>query len=212
MKKLSFWVMILTSIVLAGCSKPTPNKMLLIVDAQYDFIDGSLAVTGAPEKMDALAEYIKAQPQDAYKQIVMTADFHPANHSSFVENGGIWPAHCVQGQPGQQIWQPVLDAVKEKVADAPILTKGDIVEKEEYSIMESEASATRLLQIIEENNIDEIEVAGLCGDYCVGLSIKGLIEKGYGEKIVVLVPYIGNIDDGTVLKGIIEENNLKTKE
>ncbi len=31
------------------------NKILLIVDPQIDFISGSLAVEGAKEKMDALA-------------------------------------------------------------------------------------------------------------------------------------------------------------
>ena len=31
------------------------NKLLLLVDVQYDFINGSLAVDGAPVIMDALA-------------------------------------------------------------------------------------------------------------------------------------------------------------
>lgn len=33
-----------------NCTK----KLLLLVDVQYDFINGSLAVEGAPEVMDAL--------------------------------------------------------------------------------------------------------------------------------------------------------------
>lgn len=35
------------------------DKILLIVDPQVDFISGSLAVEGAKEKMDALANLIK---------------------------------------------------------------------------------------------------------------------------------------------------------
>ena len=39
------------------------KKLLLLVDVQYDFINGSLAVEGAPEVMDALARFIEAQPK-----------------------------------------------------------------------------------------------------------------------------------------------------
>ena len=35
------------------------KSLLLLVDVQYDFINGSLAVEGAPSMMDALADYIK---------------------------------------------------------------------------------------------------------------------------------------------------------
>ena len=65
----------------AECPTDTVSKkMLLIVDAQYDFINGSLAVKGAPAIMDSLAQYIAAQDTNLYAQIVMTADYHPANH------------------------------------------------------------------------------------------------------------------------------------
>lgn len=190
-----------------GCDKA--NKMLLLVDVQYDFINGSLAVKGAPEVMDSLARFIASQPACEYKAIAMTSDFHPYNHSSFKANGGIWPVHCVQFSHGASIYQPVFEAVKEKLPEAPVLTKGDNVAVEEYSIMENKASAERLLKIIEDNKIDEIYVAGLCGDYCVGNSIKGLIAAGHGKKIRVMKRFIGNIDDGTVLNGIIKDNNLK---
>ena len=35
------------------------GKILLIVDPQVDFVNGSLPVTGAAEAMDALAAYVK---------------------------------------------------------------------------------------------------------------------------------------------------------
>ena len=61
----------------------TPKRLLLLVDVQYDFITGSLAVAGAPAVMDSLAAYIAGQPQGTFDAIVMTADHHPADHSSF---------------------------------------------------------------------------------------------------------------------------------
>lgn len=194
----------------AKCMKG--NKMLLLVDVQYDFINGSLAVNGAPESMQALADYIAAQPKGTYKQIVMTADFHPYNHSSFKPNGGLWPAHCVEHTHGAAIFQPVIDAVHAHQANAPVLTKGDDVKVDEYSIMANKASAARLQQIIKDNDIQVIEVAGLCGDFCVGNTIKDLVKAGYGKNICVLKKYIGNIDDGTVLNGIVKDNKLCVKE
>lgn len=188
------------------------SKMLLLVDVQYDFITGSLAVAGAPAVMDALAEYIAAQPQGTYKAIVMTADHHPADHSSFTDNGGIWPAHSVQHTEGASIYKSVLDAVKQHDSQAPTLTKGDHVAVDEYSILANEASAKKLLTLIEEKGIEEIYVAGLCGDYCVGNSIKDLVAAGHGDKIRVLTRYIGNIDDGTTLRSIIAEHNLQVVE
>ena len=187
------------------------KKLLLLVDVQYDFINGSLAVEGAPEVMDALANYIDAQPKGLFDTIVMTVDFHPYEHSSFRDNGGLWPVHCVQHTHGASIYQPVFEAVKKQSPEAQVLTKGDDIAVDEYSIMANEKSAKKLLGIIEGNDIQEIYVAGLCGDYCVGNSIKDLVEAGHGDKIRVLTRFIGNIDDRTTLRNIIVDNNLQEK-
>lgn len=193
------------------CETSCTKKLLLLVDVQYDFINGSLAVSGAPAVMDSLAAYIAEQPAGKFSQIVMTADFHPYNHSSFKDNGGMWPVHCVAYSHGASIYQPVFEAVNKQIPCSPVLTKGDNVAVDEYSIMANAASAKKLLSIIEENGIQEIYVAGLCGDYCVGNSIKDLVQAGHGEKIRVLTRFIGNIDDGTTLRNIIKDNNLQER-
>ena len=97
------------------CGADRARTLLLLVDVQYDFINGSLAVEGAPAVMDALAAHIGEQPQDAYHTIVMTADYHPYAHASFKDNGGLWPVHCVQHTHGASIYQPVFDAVKKRL-------------------------------------------------------------------------------------------------
>ena len=198
---------VMTQPSVENCTK----KLLLLVDVQYDFINGSLAVEGAPEVMDALANYIDAQSKGLFDTIVMTVDFHPYEQSSFRDNGGLWPVHCVQHTHGASIYQPVFEAVKKQSPEAQVLTKGDDIAVDEYSIMANEKSAKKLLDLIEGNDIQEIYVAGLCGDYCVGNSIKDLVEAGHGDKIRVLTRFIGNIDDGTTLRNIIVENNLQEK-
>lgn len=197
-----------TNVTTQQCEKECAKRLLLLVDVQYDFINGSLAVDGAPETMDNLANYIATLPKNSFKEIVMTADFHPYEHSSFKENGGLWPVHCVQHSHGASIYQPIFEAVKKQLPGAQVLTKGEYIAVDEYSILANQISAKKLLDIIENNNIQEIYIAGLCGDYCVGNSIKDLVKAGHGDKIRVLTRFIGNIDDGTTLRTIIAENNL----
>ena len=86
------------------------NKLLLVIDCQYDFINGSLAVKGAGPTMDRLAEFIKENGA-SYKKIVLTADWHPLTHCSFKDNGGTWPKHCVQYTQGAAIYQPIIDTL-----------------------------------------------------------------------------------------------------
>ena len=197
-----------TNVTTQQCEKECAKRLLLLVDVQYDFINGSLAVDGAPETMDNLANYIATLPKNSFKEIVMTADFHPYEHSSFKENAGLWPVHCVQHSHGASIYQPIFEAVKKQLPGAQVLTKGEDIAVDEYSILANQISAKKLLDIIENNDIQEIYIAGLCGDYCVGNSIKDLVKAGHGDKIRVLTRFIGNIDDGTTLRTIIAENNL----
>ena len=76
------------------------KKLLLVIDAQYDFIFGSLAVNGADKMMEDLASYIKDSGK-GYESIIATADWHPITHCSFKENGGEWPMHCVAYSNGE---------------------------------------------------------------------------------------------------------------
>ena len=66
------------------------KKLLLIVDPQIDFITGTLPVAGAAEAMDALAKYVKEKGNE-YTVKIVTADWHPYHHSSFADEGGMWP-------------------------------------------------------------------------------------------------------------------------
>ncbi|MCI7653453.1 MAG: hypothetical protein MSS51_04210 [Bacteroidales bacterium] len=75
------------------------RKLLLVIDAQRDFLEGSLSVEGAPQMMDCLADYIRRQDGN-YLLKAFTQDWHPLNHCSFKRNGGIWPVHCLQHSDG----------------------------------------------------------------------------------------------------------------
>jgi len=71
---------------------------LLVVDIQYDFLPGgSLGVPDGDKVIPILNKYIKIF-QKTDLPVFASRDWHPPNHSSFREQGGPWPPHCVAGQ------------------------------------------------------------------------------------------------------------------
>ena len=86
----------------------------------------------------------------------MTADYHPYEHSSFKVNDGIWPVHCVQHTHGASIYQPVFEAVKNQYPEAVVLTKGEDIAVDKYSIMANKASAKKLLVMAKHNLQDSV--------------------------------------------------------
>ena len=147
------------------------RKMLIIVDAQHDFIDGSLPVPGAAQAMNKLARYIR-QTDGQYTLRLLTADAHPAGHMSFAENGGPWPAHCVAGTPGAAIWEPVIEALESTSGETVVLTKGSDPDREEYSIFANNKAAETIDSLVKSLNIVKIDICGLAGDICVARTLE----------------------------------------
>lgn len=180
------------------------KKLLLIIDAQYDFINGSLAVDGAEEKMINLSNHIKSNDYDS---IYFTIDWHPFNHSSFIENNGKWPKHCVQYTHGASIYNDVIYEAYKKCKDIKIFGKGMNPTKDSYSILD-ETIMSRLF-LMSMNNFDEIYVCGICGDICVKYTIIDMIKYDLNNKLTVLRDFCPSIDKGIELNKLIQENELK---
>ena len=194
----------------------TDNRLLLIIDAQVDFLEGGkLAVKGAKGIMDDLARYIDRYGKE-YKNIVFTMDQHPIKHCSFKENGGEWPTHCLRYSEGAAIYEPLLQAAikasKENVdLNIAFIEKGRNPIKEEYSAFDKDNSDNKLFfyNLVDFRGIKQIDVCGVAGDYCVLNSIQDLIKMGMGDKINVMEDFTPSIDDGSTLHKFVEENNLK---
>jgi len=77
------------------------REALLIIDFQNDFCPGgALPVVDG----DAIAPRVnELLDSGRFDLVVATRDWHPANHASFVEQGGPWPPHCVQGSQGAEL-------------------------------------------------------------------------------------------------------------
>ena len=147
------------------------KKILVVIDAQYDFITGTLKVNGASMTMDELAKYI-IENGKSYEVIILTVDWHPFTHCSFKDNGGMWPVHCQQHTQGAAIYQPIIDALNSIGVEYHILRKGVNEDHEEYSIFKNEKSNGMFVKLCEMHEATDIDVAGIAYDYCVADSVK----------------------------------------
>ena len=193
-----------------------PNTLLLIVDPQIDFTTGSLATAKGPAAMDYLAKALKDGAWKNYGWIIVTQDAHPKNHCSFVEQGGVFPPHCVQGTEGMNVY-PALQEVLDELMQGNIgmnihyMQKGDLADKEEFSIFQNEHSGEKLRRTIEEfEHFEGIDVCGIATDYCVYETVKDLMAFYPAKQIRVITNCLAAVDDNdTKLADMMKENGIE---
>lgn len=140
------------------------RKCLIVVDMQYDFITGTLAVPGARDIVQPMQAMLQTEKFDV---VVFTQDWHDYNHSSFKEFGGPWPRHCVKRFLGAEIHKDI----DEGLADV-IIRKGQNPKLDSYSaFMENDKKTeTGLYGYLAGRRVNqsaEIYICGLAKDFCV---------------------------------------------
>ena len=180
---------------------------LIIVDCQYDFIDGSLAVNGAHIAIDNIIAFI-LDHKDNIDKIIFTLDWHPINHCSFKNNGGTWPPHCVQYTKGAGIDFNLYECVYHTGIPYDVILKGSNAAIEEYGAFSIHPLSDTLFDDFHSCHIDtnsDIVVCGIAGDYCVKETIKNILPL----EPKVFLKGIASIDDGTTIKNFIKACELK---
>jgi nicotinamidase/pyrazinamidase len=162
---------------------------LLVVHVQRDFLPGgALAVTHGDRVVPVLNQYIEVF-QGKGLSIFASRDWHPANHCSFLTQGGPWPPHCVQGSPGAQ-FAPNLNLPRDTV----IISSATRQEREAYSGFED----TDLHDRLQALGIERLFVGGLATDYCVLATVKDGLSLGYKVFLLEDAVHAVNVhpDDG----------------
>jgi nicotinamidase/pyrazinamidase len=162
---------------------PAPDDALIVVDVQRDFCPGgSLAV---PEGDQVVPVINQLAPR--FATVVTTQDTHPADHSSFAEQGGPWPPHCVEGTPG---WEFHPDLRVD--ADFQVF-KGRDRDLDGYTGWTPE-----LADFMVKRGVRRVVAVGLAIDYCVKAT--ALDARAAGYAVVVLTDAVRAVnvapDDG----------------
>ena len=200
----------------AEAKKPElPNRMLIIVDPQIDFITGSLATAKGPEAMDYLAKALKEGAWKNYSWIIVIQDAHPANHCSFVEQGGVFPPHCVKNSEGMHVYESLLKSLDDIMGNGSgmqihFMEKGDLADREEFSIFQNEHSGEKLRHTIEDLGFEGIDICGIATDYCVYETTKDLMAFYPAKQIRIVTNCLAAVDDNdTKLADLMKENGIE---
>ena len=86
------------------------KKVLIVVDMQNDFIDGSL---GTKEAVKTVPEVVKEIEKD-YDLVICTRDTHHEDYMDTNEGKHLPVVHCVEGTEGWKLQKEVAEAVAGK--------------------------------------------------------------------------------------------------
>jgi nicotinamidase/pyrazinamidase len=173
-----------------------PTDALVVVDPQNDFCPGgALAVAGGDEILpgiNALAE--------RFPLVVVTQDWHPADHSSFASRHPgtppyslvempygpqiLWPDHCIEGTPGAD-FHPVAQQGALKHAHL-VLRKGWHRDVDSYSAFyeNDHVTPTGLTGYLHDKGVQRCVFAGLAYDFCAAWSALDAVRVGFRAVIL----------------------------
>lgn len=123
-------------------------KVLVVVDMQKDFIDGSLGTKEAVAIVPAVVK--KIREWDGV--VVATRDTHQSDYMQTQEGRFLPVEHCIEGTDGWQINPDVQQALDERSAQ--------IVNKPTFG-------SVALSMMLMQSGVTEIQLVGLCTDICV---------------------------------------------
>lgn len=141
------------------------KRLLIVVDMQKDFIDGSLgtmeAVSIVPNVKRKIEEY-----QAAGDEVIFTLDTHRENYLDSQEGKKLPVVHCVKETAGWELDDSLKDI------------QGKRFEKSTFG-------SVSLGEYVKEKEYKSIELVGLCTDICV--ISNALLVKAFLPETPVLV-------------------------
>jgi nicotinamidase/pyrazinamidase len=169
------------------------TEALIVIDVQNDFCPGgALAVAGGDKIITQINSLM-----DEFETVVLTQDWHPADHTSFASNHPdaapfslidmpygpqvLWPVHCVQGTSGAAFQS----ALRTDPAQM-IIRKGFRPQIDSYSAFfeNDRTTPTGLEGYLRERGISSVTLVGLATDYCVAYSALDAARLGFSATIV----------------------------
>ena len=182
---------------------PSDTDVLLVIDVQNDFCSGgALAVAGGDDTVPVINRL-----QNHFANVVLTQDWHPANHTSFASQHAskkpfqsvaatygeqtLWPDHCVQGTPGAEFHTDL-----QRDHAQLVIRKGFRTAVDSYSAFfeNDRTTPTGLIGYLRERRIDRVFLTGLATDICVRFSAMDARNEGF-DTVLALDACRGLSDD-----------------
>lgn len=169
------------------------RSALIVIDVQNGFMPGG----GLPVPLGhEIVPIINALAR-RFEHVVLTQDWHPADHTSFAQNHPgrepfstlqlpygeqvLWPTHCVQGSQDAD-FHPDLHIPHARL----ILRKGTHAAVDSYSaFLEADrTSRTGLTEYLRVQGIQKLVLCGLATDFCVAWSALDARAQGFEVAVV----------------------------
>ena len=159
------------------------HDALIIVDVQNDFCPGGALPVPTGMDVASTMSMVANTFQARGGLVYATQDWHPPGHSSFKEQGGPWPAHCVQDSYGADFHPAMV-----LPAGVTIVRKGTSPDQDAYSgFIDSDLGAQ-----LKDAGVTRVFVGGLATDYCVLNTALDALKNGL--ETYVLSDAIGAVD------------------
>ena len=136
-------------------------KALIIVDMQNDFIDGALGTPEAQVIVPNVVNKLKAH-KHTDTVVLFTKDTHHENYLNTSEGMKLPVEHCIEGTQGWSIAKPFASEFK---ADGYMTySSGTVINGR---VLKPTFGSYDLLNVLDDIDLDEIELCGVCTDICV---------------------------------------------
>ena len=179
------------------------KKILVIIDAQVDFITGALGNDDIKAAYERLENYVAST--DEYENVYLTRDTHNKDYAKTLEGQKLPVPHCEYASAGWQVMPRLVEAVRMN----PYIKSHLFINKPTFGSL-------NLPKVIDdqhfENNI-EIDVCGFVSNICV-ISNTLLLRAHFPN---TKINFLSNLSAGTSIEAheaaslIMESNHIDIK-
>ncbi|MES2432384.1 MAG: bifunctional nicotinamidase/pyrazinamidase [Pseudomonadota bacterium] len=169
------------------------DEALIVIDIQNDFCPGGNLAVAAGDAIIPQVNELMAE----FDCVVLTQDWHPADHSSFAANHPgaeafsliqmpygpqvLWPVHCVQGSAGAEFHADLQTNPAQL-----IVRKGFRTGIDSYSAFfeNDHSTPTGLEGYLRARGIKSLTLVGLATDFCVAYSALDAVKLGFSVTLL----------------------------
>lgn len=158
-------------------------RVLVIVDAQKDFVTGPLGSLAAQSIISHMKNRIKEYANAGDTLILFTKDTHDENYDKTMEGFHMPVAHCIRGTPGWSLVKEI-STLADGYSNFLIYSDEEVIHSR---VLKETFGSVKLAEILKkyEYDITDITFMGFCTDICVVSNV--LLTKAFLPNTRIIV-------------------------